>query len=233
MVARVYQVAREYGVESKRVLTILRDLGEFVRSPSSNLPAPVERRLREQLGPAPNKGAKSDAAVAKPWEDPPRPALERLNKSSAQRTDSRLSLTPPMPQRNIRYEWHKGAPPSAFTKYILDTCVLVRRTQDDVDHLDRADRYFVREMREANRIAEWWAPVLIFGWSYADVLLWMHTTVTADQAVQLKQAGVAPEEIGWHWEDGTRGDLQWRVLCGHMTVAQVILEVVARRVRDN
>ena len=32
---RVYELAKEYGVESKVVLSTLRDMGEFVRSASS------------------------------------------------------------------------------------------------------------------------------------------------------------------------------------------------------
>ena len=46
---RVYELAKELGVESKTVLTMLKDMGEFVRSASSTVEAPVERRLKEKL----------------------------------------------------------------------------------------------------------------------------------------------------------------------------------------
>ncbi len=63
---RVYELAKELGVESKVVLTTLGDMGEFVRSASSTVEAPVVRRLREKLTseppPAP-KTAKAPAAA--------------------------------------------------------------------------------------------------------------------------------------------------------------------------
>ena len=46
---RVYELAKELGVESKTVLTMLKDMGEFVRSASSTVEPPVERRLKEKL----------------------------------------------------------------------------------------------------------------------------------------------------------------------------------------
>lgn len=46
---RVYELAKEFGVTSRDVLTALNDLGEFIRSASSTVEAPVERRLRQKL----------------------------------------------------------------------------------------------------------------------------------------------------------------------------------------
>ena len=42
---RVYELAKELGLESKQVLSTLNDMGEFVRSASSTIEAPVVRRL--------------------------------------------------------------------------------------------------------------------------------------------------------------------------------------------
>jgi translation initiation factor IF-2 len=44
---RVYELAKEFGVESKAVMAKLREMGEFVRSASSTIEAPVVRRLKE------------------------------------------------------------------------------------------------------------------------------------------------------------------------------------------
>ena len=44
---RVYELASELGVSSKSVLRVLKEMGEFVRSASSTLEAPVVKRLRE------------------------------------------------------------------------------------------------------------------------------------------------------------------------------------------
>ena len=57
--ARVHELAKELGVSSKDVLARLNDQGEFVKSASSTVEAPVARRLRESFGgskPAPAKG---------------------------------------------------------------------------------------------------------------------------------------------------------------------------------
>ena len=53
---RVYELARELGVESKDVVAKLKDMGEFVRSASSTVEAPVIKKLKEAF-PAPAAGA--------------------------------------------------------------------------------------------------------------------------------------------------------------------------------
>ena len=58
--ARVHELAKELGVTSKEVLARLSEQGEFVKSASSTVEAPVARRLRESLG-----GAKPAADKAK------------------------------------------------------------------------------------------------------------------------------------------------------------------------
>ena len=45
--ARVHELAKELGLESKNVLAWLKDNGEFVKSASSTIEAPVARKLRE------------------------------------------------------------------------------------------------------------------------------------------------------------------------------------------
>ncbi|HEY0357309.1 MAG TPA: translation initiation factor IF-2 N-terminal domain-containing protein, partial [Mycobacteriales bacterium] len=47
--ARVHELAKELGVESKVVMAKLKELGEFVKSASSTVETPVARRLREAL----------------------------------------------------------------------------------------------------------------------------------------------------------------------------------------
>ncbi|MBZ4324524.1 translation initiation factor IF-2 N-terminal domain-containing protein, partial [Streptomyces huiliensis] len=63
---RVYELAKEFGVESKVVMAKLQELGEFVRSASSTIEAPVVRKLTDALqGPGGNAG-KSAAKPAAP-----------------------------------------------------------------------------------------------------------------------------------------------------------------------
>ena len=67
--ARVHELAKELGVTSKEVLARLNEQGEFVKSASSTVEAPVARRLREAFGgskPAPEK-----AAARSPQAGPP------------------------------------------------------------------------------------------------------------------------------------------------------------------
>ncbi|MGA9489062.1 MAG: translation initiation factor IF-2 N-terminal domain-containing protein, partial [Mycobacterium sp.] len=67
--ARVHELAKELGVTSKEVLARLGEQGEFVKSASSTVEAPVARRLRESFGggkPAPEKTSGNGAAAAKP-----------------------------------------------------------------------------------------------------------------------------------------------------------------------
>ncbi|GAA4581863.1 hypothetical protein GCM10023194_14520 [Planotetraspora phitsanulokensis] len=47
---RVYELAKEFGVESKVVMAKLTEMGEFVRSASSTIEAPVVRKLTEAFG---------------------------------------------------------------------------------------------------------------------------------------------------------------------------------------
>ncbi len=63
---RVYELAKEFGLESKDVLKTLQDMGEYVRSASSTIEPPVVRRLTEKL--------KGDAAPAQPAAPVAKPA---------------------------------------------------------------------------------------------------------------------------------------------------------------
>ncbi|QIS73497.1 translation initiation factor IF-2 [Streptomyces sp. DSM 40868] len=85
---RVYELAKEFGVESKVVMAKLQELGEFVRSASSTIEAPVVRKLTDAFQgggsgksakPAPRKAspkpaAPSPAQAARPAAPAPRPA---------------------------------------------------------------------------------------------------------------------------------------------------------------
>jgi translation initiation factor IF-2 len=59
---RVYELAKEFGVESKAVMAKLQEMGEFVRSASSTIEAPVVRRLKDEFASRAVKGAAADGA---------------------------------------------------------------------------------------------------------------------------------------------------------------------------
>ena len=70
---RVYELAKELGLESKELLTTLKDMGEFVRSASSTIEPPVIRRLRERFVPG-TPAAPAPSAPVRPSQPGPRPA---------------------------------------------------------------------------------------------------------------------------------------------------------------
>ncbi|GAA0457608.1 hypothetical protein Ade02nite_06730 [Paractinoplanes deccanensis] len=79
--ARVHELAKELGVDSKTVLAKLKEMGEFVKSASSTVEAPVARRLRGALeagsapaAPAPSAPAASAAPSAPSAARPAPPA---------------------------------------------------------------------------------------------------------------------------------------------------------------
>ena len=99
MAVRVHELAKEFGVPSKVILSTLQDMGEYVKSASSTIEAPVVRRLNEVHGDdlrsqgakktakkAPAKSAESAPATPAPAESKqsdtaapaaPRPAAPR------------------------------------------------------------------------------------------------------------------------------------------------------------
>ena len=85
--ARVHELAKELGVTSKEVLARLGEQGEFVKSASSTVEAPVARRLRESFG-----GAKAAAA-------PERPAPAKASPAPTQATagGGGVATAPPAP----------------------------------------------------------------------------------------------------------------------------------------
>ena len=85
--ARVHELAKELGVTSKEVLARLSEQGEFVKSASSTVEAPVARRLRESFG-----GAKAPAAA------PAKAAEKPAAKAPAAADSGAVAVSPPVPQ---------------------------------------------------------------------------------------------------------------------------------------
>ncbi|MEU8424728.1 translation initiation factor IF-2 [Micromonospora sp. NPDC048835] len=85
--ARVHELAKELGVESKTVLAKLKEMGEFVKSASSTVEAPVARRLRNAFvasAGAPAPAAAPSAPASTPASNPtptptPTPGAPRVS----------------------------------------------------------------------------------------------------------------------------------------------------------
>jgi len=80
---RVHEIAAELGIDSKRTLEKLKEIGEFVKGPSSTVEPPVARKLRaafaeEGVVPVPPEEKKEAAPAPKPTAQPitPEPVVE-------------------------------------------------------------------------------------------------------------------------------------------------------------
>jgi len=68
---RVHEIAAELGIDSKRALEKLKEIGEFVKGPSSTIEPPVARKLKAAFA---KEGVVPVAPVAKPAASKPAPA---------------------------------------------------------------------------------------------------------------------------------------------------------------
>ena len=99
---RVYELAKELGVESKTLLTYLKDKGEFVRSASSTIEPPVVRTIKESFpaelrGAAGNGNGNGAAAPAKAAAAPPAPASAPAQPAAAASASAPPSPAAPAP----------------------------------------------------------------------------------------------------------------------------------------
>jgi len=92
---RVYELAKEFGVESKVVMAKLNEMGEFVRSASSTVEAPVARKLKEAFPQAGGNG-KADGAAAAPA--PPRKSAKAVPAPPAEPVSAEPAPPAPAPE---------------------------------------------------------------------------------------------------------------------------------------
>ncbi|TDO93565.1 translation initiation factor IF-2 [Enemella evansiae] len=96
---RVYEIAKELGLESKQVLKTLNDMGEFVRSASSTVEAPVVRRLRDRIESEQGGGSKEKAAKAPAKKaaakSAPAPAAEKAKADGAEKPQPKAEASAP------------------------------------------------------------------------------------------------------------------------------------------
>ena len=104
---RVHEIASELGVDSKTALEKLKELGEFVKGPSSSVEPPVARKLRAALqaegasasatpaaAPAPAAAKSSAPKPGGPKPGPKRPAPEPEPEVAPQAAESDVPVTP-------------------------------------------------------------------------------------------------------------------------------------------
>jgi translation initiation factor IF-2 len=79
---RVHELAKKYNVESKFVLEKLKEMGEFVKSPSSTVELPVEKRFEKEYG----DQLKAAAAPAAPAQEKPAAPKAPAKKAAPKKT---------------------------------------------------------------------------------------------------------------------------------------------------
>ena len=109
---RVYELAKEFGVDSKTVLERLKGMGEFVKSASSTVEAPVVRRLQAALAAEGNQaGNKSGSKPAKAAANPAATTASQqaANQSANQSVKPSGAAKPSAPKAKSQAESQKRA----------------------------------------------------------------------------------------------------------------------------
>ena len=109
---RVYELAKEFGVDSKTVLERLKGMGEFVKSASSTVEAPVVRRLQAALAAEGNQaGNKSGSKPAKAAANPAATTASKqaANQSANQSAKPSGAAKPSAPKAKSQAESQKRA----------------------------------------------------------------------------------------------------------------------------
>ncbi|MGX5681258.1 translation initiation factor IF-2 [Schumannella luteola] len=113
---RVHEIASELGIESKIVLEKLKEMGEFVKGPSSSIAPPVARRVKASLE---ADGIKPAPAAAKPAAAPkaPKPAAPKPAPADEVVEDAPAAPAPAAPltvaERQAQAEAAAAATPAA------------------------------------------------------------------------------------------------------------------------
>ncbi|NEG96667.1 translation initiation factor IF-2 [Bifidobacterium sp. SMB2] len=93
--ARVYELAKAFGVDSKTVLDKLKNMGEFVKSASSTVEAPVVRKLRAEF--QPSNTEKGDAKKPQSRRPQPKPAAKKPSVSESSAAAASAATPGPRP----------------------------------------------------------------------------------------------------------------------------------------
>ena len=105
--ARVHELAKELGVTSKQLLETLNEQGEFVKSASSTVEAPVARRIRKQFAekavqanatPQP-ASKKTTASAKKPAAKPAAAVKAATDRETLDAAPAKVSAKPAAPKK--------------------------------------------------------------------------------------------------------------------------------------
>ena len=205
---RVYELAKELGVESTRLLDHCRSTGVFISSASSQLSSAEEATLRDWANTQP-----SDALPTTPHLAGHRHAMPALPLVG-------VDWSRPRSPRGKR---HRGAI-APMTQLMLDRHLLCR--QDYRDH----GAPFLDEVVRADRLAQEWAEVW-FDVKQARAWLNAHPSIQAAVAAAFSRVGITPDQASeriWYGKrDQAKPNLADRVGCGDLTAERALEELRA------
>ena len=96
--ARVYELAKELGVDSKTILSKLEAMGEFVKSASSTVEPPVARKLRNAFASSGQGNASDSKKPGHTAKKPAEPASHSMPKSAAPSAPKPAAPAAPKPR---------------------------------------------------------------------------------------------------------------------------------------
>ena len=131
---RVHELAKTYGIESKEVLEKLKEMGEFVKSPSSTIELPVEMKFKKQYGDALLAAKATEKPADKPAEKPrrrsrpprprprrPAPAAPAEPRRTGRRGRLREAPLPRRAQARPAHDHARGARAALLPRRLLPT----------------------------------------------------------------------------------------------------------------
>jgi hypothetical protein len=203
--ARVHELAKELGVTSREILVACANYGEFIKSASSTLEAPLARRLRADLGGRTNSISARDYGVSADS----RPTVADDGGFSAAYTRAhRLSSSTSSGS-------HKpGAIESAVYRCVIDP------------HRARRGGYTPEERDRAQRLTKQWATTWL-----SDIMDWIRVSCGQhpDIAVKLSGAGLTPADselrLGFGRIDPTRATIIERVAKGTLGIKDAVRQL--------
>ncbi|MCY1695582.1 translation initiation factor IF-2 [Curtobacterium sp. SL109] len=130
---RVHEIASELGVDSKTALEKLKELGEFVKGPSSSVEPPVARKLRAALQ------AESAAASSKPAAAPAAAAASAAPKPGGPKPGPKRPAPAPEPEAPVQQPEESDVPVTPAPKSVAQR---------------QAEAEAARKAKEAEKAAE-------------------------------------------------------------------------------
>jgi len=209
--ARVHQLAAEVGVTAKDILVLLSGWGEFLKSASSTVEAPLARRVREHYAARPPRPiAARDYGVSA---GPSRPVVSDDNDfwSDLEKARRQSRRTSPGSRKPGEIE-------AALYRCVIDP-VRTRRGNYTPEERDRVERLLQRWLETwLDDMADW---IRASGGQHPDV------------AVKLSAAGLTPADadlrLGFGRIDPTRDTIIRRVIKGTLGIKDAVSQVKAYR----